>query len=403
MEFVQPSERGERWFASAWPGRWRFIDADWSRPDRPDEDRQLRHEIDAELARAELPEGLDRTTVSPRYVCEDCHALIIGAATDEHERREWIGDWDGTSWIWRPIPPFDRAEPRDPGPRLGGDHRHDDLSGPIDGRIRYYEQHPTGPYKVEVLGTLGDIVEAMPYLVWFGNPFPPLAVINEVLSTGEDNAGMSGGVEFPPLVMSGDDYDQLRRSPRWDKTGYVDVDVPDDVRTQDGLRGWWQSVLDGYPRYAVEQFWEEFHSQFPTGVTFSEAEQARRWARRVELCRGMLDEIERIIARTAGVLEVRLAVIYPGGHAPMGSVRPPDGPAGDAWRDIVDAMTAAVTSPADGSVLASSREGVLVADLVAWTDAAARALPQVGRVLQRRYPEAEITLDDEPIAVDEDP
>lgn len=55
-------------------------------------------------------------------------------------------------------------------------------------------------------GTLLDLLLALPVRLAF---VPPLAVVNDLLSMGEMNAGMSGGASWKPLRIDQAEYEEL--------------------------------------------------------------------------------------------------------------------------------------------------------------------------------------------------
>ncbi len=253
-----------------------------------------------------------------------------------------------------------------------------------------------------MIGALSEIVEEMPYFIWFGHPFPPLAVVNDALSAGEDNAGMSGGVEFPPSVMSGDEYERLKRSPRWDKIGYVDVEVPDDVLTREDLTAWWNGVLARFPSYAVDRFWEEFRSQMPyrESKSFTDDERRQRQRRQVELSRNMLHEIDRIVDEAKLVIEVRVPMVLPGNRVTGGSRRPPDGEQGDTWRWVEEVLRSRLSTGVDGYTQVEWRDGELIAALVvrdAHVDRQGVCSAVLARLAKRDEPGLVVRQDGEPV------
>lgn len=365
MSSDEAVERSQRWFASAWPGRWRWLDVGAEPAEyTPAGDLELRAKIDEQLAALPLPEGVAPESVVPQYFCDDCRALIIGEPSGPHPRPSWIGDWVGDRWSWRPIPHVERTSGTwDPSPLLGGDHRHDDLTGPTDGRVRYYLMDGTGPYKTERLGTWADVVAAMPYVVTFTHPFPPRPVVNELLSTGLNDAGMSGGVEYPPTSPSVDEYQEMRSAARWARTPYVDSAVPDEIQTRAQFTEWWTAVLDRH-RLAFIRLRREYHELLPTG-DLPEEERLRRSARQVALSRRLYEDLERIERETPIMIEIRVPFEYPSksyGRLSY-SLLPPDGPAGDSWRSIDRALRAVLEAGADGYVHSEWKGGILCAGL----------------------------------------
>lgn len=55
-------------------------------------------------------------------------------------------------------------------------------------------------------GTLLDLLLALPTTLYF---VPPLAVVNDMLSKGEMNAGMSGGASWKPFSIDQAEYEEL--------------------------------------------------------------------------------------------------------------------------------------------------------------------------------------------------
>ena len=68
------------------------------------------------------------------------------------------------------------------------------------------EFHQDGPEQREA--PLAEFVLDVPYLVMFG-VIPPLHVLNEVLSGGGGDAGMSPGARWDPFAIDDDEYSEL--------------------------------------------------------------------------------------------------------------------------------------------------------------------------------------------------
>jgi len=74
-------------------------------------------------------------------------------------------------------------------------------------KIEYYQHEPHyDPEKVT--GDLVSFVYDVPYLAACGI-FPPLHILNQVLSEGGGDAGMSPGASWKPFKLSDDEYNQL--------------------------------------------------------------------------------------------------------------------------------------------------------------------------------------------------
>ncbi len=65
-----------------------------------------------------------------------------------------------------------------------------------------------GPVEIDQTGTLFDLLNAIPYL-FNKNRLPPVVVINSILKTGHQDAGMSGGVRWPPFSITHEEFMEL--------------------------------------------------------------------------------------------------------------------------------------------------------------------------------------------------
>jgi hypothetical protein len=65
-----------------------------------------------------------------------------------------------------------------------------------------------GPGEIKTTGTLIDLLEAIPYLLSH-NTVPPFHVINNLLLSGEEDCGMSGGAMWEPFSLSREQYENL--------------------------------------------------------------------------------------------------------------------------------------------------------------------------------------------------
>ena len=77
---------------------------------------------------------------------------------------------------------------------------------------RRYKVHAgVGGSKWETGSTL-SMLESMPTVNWYLRYYrvvPPLHVLNELLATGRDDAGMSGGCEWRPFSLDPSEYTEL--------------------------------------------------------------------------------------------------------------------------------------------------------------------------------------------------
>jgi hypothetical protein len=62
---------------------------------------------------------------------------------------------------------------------------------------------------IPATGTVADLLFHIPYLIGFGKPFPSRDALNELLSEGFYDAGMSGGAEWEPFELSVDEYEEV--------------------------------------------------------------------------------------------------------------------------------------------------------------------------------------------------
>jgi hypothetical protein len=188
-----------------------------------------------------------------------------GAVTDE------TGTW---YYAWLPGPWLRIRGPEWPQP-LGSDYRsevlevecgicgdrltmsswEDDPSERLQARI-HWERHVAGevptPYfvlpgvgdtKTLSRGTWADVIVAVPYLMWKGDPIPPRSVVNEILADGSCDAGMSGGCEWPRHQLSEEEYARLRRD--LTELGYLDLDAPTYVVVRTDYDMWKQRMRPG--------------------------------------------------------------------------------------------------------------------------------------------------------------
>lgn len=95
--------------------------------------------------------------------------------------------------------------------------------------------------------TLSEFLFTLPYLFLLDGseqPFPPLAVLNEIFKSGKWDAGMSGGCEWKPFEISEDEYDELvQRLAAHPKYRFVS---DGDLAAVKSLRQWRGKVLSKY-------------------------------------------------------------------------------------------------------------------------------------------------------------
>lgn len=108
-------------------------------------------------------------------------------------------------------------------------------------RFEAYDWEVTGNL---VYGSIADLVEAIPYLLVSG-VIPPLSVLNDVLATGQRDAGMSGGAQWEPLQLDAADWDELRAG--LVQRGHRFIEPPSWVCTHQEWYAWLFEHLYGIP------------------------------------------------------------------------------------------------------------------------------------------------------------
>jgi hypothetical protein len=81
-------------------------------------------------------------------------------------------------------------------------------------KMRYRALPAMGPGSIPVSGTLKSLLLEIPYLLLPYAPLniiPPHNVLNELLSRGVEDAGMSGGCKWKPFQITAEEYSELIR------------------------------------------------------------------------------------------------------------------------------------------------------------------------------------------------
>lgn len=117
--------------------------------------------------------------------------------------------------------------------------------------VRYFLLPGAGPGKAPRVGHWVDVVRAIPYLFFVGEPVPPEAVLRAVLRGTDGYAGMSGGVEWPRHELTNSEYGRVRAE-LIDGAGLVDVEAPEWVLSPQDFRLWTIVVEFGCSREAAE-------------------------------------------------------------------------------------------------------------------------------------------------------
>ena len=113
--------------------------------------------------------------------------------------------------------------------------------------------------------SLADLVMGIPYLVH--DQIPPRRVLNDVLTRGRHDAGMSGGAIWEPFEIDDHEYDELvaalqRRGTRpiagRDPGGhpFQVPDVPDSVQTSGDWTVWRHNTPEPQRQSILESTWE---------------------------------------------------------------------------------------------------------------------------------------------------
>jgi hypothetical protein len=120
--------------------------------------------------------------------------------------------------------------------------------------VRYKDLPAVGGSGHWTHASLPDFLFAMPYLFVLGiseQPIPPLIVLNEIFRSGKWDAGMSGGCEWKPFEISGQEYDELVQALA-NRPEYQFV-TAGDLAEVTSLRQWQGKLLSKYGRRARER------------------------------------------------------------------------------------------------------------------------------------------------------
>lgn len=114
--------------------------------------------------------------------------------------------------------------------------------------VEYFELSANSPDQYRRRGSWADVLEAIPYFLLPRAPIPPRQVVNEVLSTAELDAGMSGGCVWPSMELTEEEYEEVVQE-LLAKPGkqYQRLEPPPWVKTADDYRYWMVEVSRGVP------------------------------------------------------------------------------------------------------------------------------------------------------------
>src|SRR5262245_4291946 len=74
--------------------------------------------------------------------------------------------------------------------------------------IEYILLPPVGSDETPVYRSIADLLRDIPYLLSSGI-IPPLSVVNQILRSGLEDAGMSGGCRWKPFELSKDEFAEV--------------------------------------------------------------------------------------------------------------------------------------------------------------------------------------------------
>ncbi|MFP5214053.1 MAG: hypothetical protein ACLGPL_11820 [Acidobacteriota bacterium] len=139
-------------------------------------------------------------------------------------------------------------------------------------KIIYRPLTAIGHVEVEPIeGSLADFIQDIPYFLSF-DLIPPLSVMNEKFSSGEDDAGMSGGCVWEPFVITRPEYEEVVRELQ--ARGLRYVLPPEWVRNRTDWYIWLFEYEIGVPSEEHYQLWRE----------------EEKWAQRLRQARNEDDE-----------------------------------------------------------------------------------------------------------------
>jgi hypothetical protein len=75
-------------------------------------------------------------------------------------------------------------------------------------RVNFEILAPIGGVETRTEGTVADLLAQIPYLL-SSHIIPPLDILNDVLNSGVEDAGMSGGCRWPPFKLNAADFKEL--------------------------------------------------------------------------------------------------------------------------------------------------------------------------------------------------
>jgi hypothetical protein len=163
-------------------------------------------------------------------------------------------------------------------------------------RFTYYLLPGTGTNIGTKQGTAKDLLLDIPYLLNMPRELrreghgviPPLEVINDILSSGREDAGMSGGCKWEPFQINENDFYKIVSELTAEDSSYFRwVKPPDWVKTRDDWNAWKFELLNGGPAEEYKRLWNNLIKTYadlraeekdPNSKAFAEAHTRNRQA-----------------------------------------------------------------------------------------------------------------------------
>ncbi len=121
-------------------------------------------------------------------------------------------------------------------------------------RFLYWILPGTGFLRFPKRGSVLDLISDIPYFLP-AKLVPPLAALNDELSKGIDDAGMSGGCKWKPFQLTATEYEELAEY--MSSLGFVRLQAPDWVTTAKAWSRWNAEVVYGIPAEKTRPLLEE--------------------------------------------------------------------------------------------------------------------------------------------------
>jgi hypothetical protein len=126
---------------------------------------------------------------------------------------------------------------------------------------------PRGDVITPATGTVAELVREIPYLLAF-DTVPPLGLLNSILASGREDAGLSGGCMWEPFELTEEEYKEMCAGLAAD--GYHLVTPAEWVQTREAWIIYLDEVWNGMPAgemrelhselAALEQAWQQLEA-----------------------------------------------------------------------------------------------------------------------------------------------